>query len=59
MHCHIGWHTLEGFALQFLERAGEIVSNGLIDYGVLNETCEAWNAFTGVDGIVQVDDSGI
>ncbi|MCJ1445080.1 MAG: hypothetical protein MMC23_005585 [Stictis urceolatum] len=24
MHCHIGWHTSEGFALQFIERQSEI-----------------------------------
>lgn len=22
-HCHIGWHTLQGFALQFLELEDE------------------------------------
>jgi hypothetical protein len=59
MHCHIGWHTLEGFALQFLERESEIWSNDLIDYDSLNATCSNWNAFTSADSIVQTDDSGI
>ncbi|GMF72545.1 unnamed protein product [Aspergillus oryzae] len=33
MHCHIGWHTTEGFALQFLERTDEVVDT--IDYELL------------------------
>lgn len=24
MHCHIAWHTSEGFAVQILERKSEI-----------------------------------
>ncbi|PQE24287.1 multicopper oxidase protein [Rutstroemia sp. NJR-2017a BVV2] len=51
-HCHIGWHTSEGFALQFLERADEI--SGLMDADVLQGTCDAW----GKAGIEQ-DDSGV
>jgi FtsP/CotA-like multicopper oxidase with cupredoxin domain len=27
MHCHIGWHTSEGFALQFLEQYDEVGCN--------------------------------
>jgi hypothetical protein len=59
MHCHIGWHTLEGFALQFLEQEDKILSEGLIDYDTLNSTCAAWNTFTAANDIEQVDDSGI
>ena len=33
MHCHIGWHTSEGFALQFVERYDEIAA--LVDEGLL------------------------
>jgi len=36
MHCHIGWHTSEGLALQFVERYTEIA--GLIDYDTLDGT---------------------
>ncbi|CZR67928.1 related to laccase precursor [Phialocephala subalpina] len=54
MHCHIGWHTDEGLALQILERKSEIPA--LIDTDVLNSTCAAWDAYgltqwTGEDGI--------
>ncbi|KAL9106234.1 MAG: hypothetical protein Q9227_008702 [Pyrenula ochraceoflavens] len=56
MHCHIGWHTSEGFALQFIEREGEI--QGLIDESVLNGTCTAWDSFANADDIVE-DDSGV
>ncbi|KAJ5663179.1 Cupredoxin [Penicillium longicatenatum] len=44
MHCHIGWHTEEGFALQFLERKDEIAD--LIDFNTLNQTCQAWSDYT-------------
>lgn len=43
-HCHIGWHTEEGFALQFVEREGEIA--GLYDERALREGCEAWEEWT-------------
>ncbi|RDI86174.1 hypothetical protein Vi05172_g3726 [Venturia inaequalis] len=59
MHCHIGWHTLEGFALQFLEQSALIDSMALIDYDALNSTCSAWNTYTAANAIVQTDDSGI
>ncbi|KAI9836049.1 MAG: hypothetical protein M1819_001660 [Sarea resinae] len=58
MHCHIGWHSEEGFALQFLERQSEI--SALIDEDILEETCSAWDTWvdnggleegTGVSGI--------
>ena len=56
MHCHIGWHTDEGFALQFVERYSEI--RPLIDPVVLNETCDNWDAWATSMGVVQ-EDSGI
>jgi FtsP/CotA-like multicopper oxidase with cupredoxin domain len=56
MHCHIGWHTDEGFALQFLEREGEI--EGLVDYEGLGENCRAWNAYDQAFDIEQ-EDSGV
>ncbi|TVY46600.1 Laccase [Lachnellula occidentalis] len=56
MHCHIGWHTSEGFALQIVERYSEIAA--LIDYDTLNSTCDAWTAYATADDIVG-DDSGV
>jgi FtsP/CotA-like multicopper oxidase with cupredoxin domain len=56
MHCHIGWHTEEGFAIQFLERWEE--ARKLIDYSTLNSTCENWTAYT-TEATVEQDDDGI
>jgi FtsP/CotA-like multicopper oxidase with cupredoxin domain len=56
MHCHIGWHTSDGLALQLLERETEIPA--LIDYATLNSTCAAWDAYMTTDDIVE-DDSGV
>ncbi|KAF2807959.1 laccase Lcc4 [Mytilinidion resinicola] len=56
MHCHIGWHTSEGLALQFVERSTEI--SALVDYDTLNSTCAAWETYTAVSG-VEEEDSGV
>jgi hypothetical protein len=56
MHCHIGWHTSEGFALQFIERYSEIA--GISDEDRMNETCSTWSAFQEEHSILQ-EDSGI
>lgn len=56
MHCHIAWHADEGFALQLVERESEIPAIQSIDD--INDVCEAWNAYTLADSVVQ-DDSGI
>ncbi|KAJ5653602.1 CAZyme family AA1 [Penicillium lividum] len=56
MHCHIGWHTSEGLALQFVERPDEI--RALVDYKVCKENCDAWDQYQTRKGIVQ-SDSGI
>lgn len=56
MHCHIGWHTSEGFALQFVERYSEITA--LIDYDSLNNTCTTWEAYQTAANLEE-DDSGI
>jgi FtsP/CotA-like multicopper oxidase with cupredoxin domain len=56
MHCHIGWHTLEGFALQFLVRKDEIPA--LIDEDVLRDTCSTWTSYAVSAGLEQ-EDSGI
>ncbi|CAK1359430.1 Laccase-2 [Cercospora beticola] len=55
-HCHIGWHTEEGFALQFIERYDEIAA--LYDEDKLNDTCSAWNDYVGVSGIMD-EGSGV
>ncbi|BCS27040.1 uncharacterized protein APUU_60088A [Aspergillus puulaauensis] len=56
MHCHIGWHTTEGFALQFVERYDEI--KGIIDQHQLEETCNLWNGYDEEYDIEQ-HDSGV
>ncbi|KAI9931084.1 hypothetical protein MW887_010741 [Aspergillus wentii] len=56
MHCHIGWHVAEGFALQFVERKDEM--HNLIDYDSLRDNCASWEAYDVVDDIVQ-EDSGV
>ncbi|KAH7362103.1 laccase-1 [Plectosphaerella cucumerina] len=56
MHCHIGWHTAEGFALQFVERYSEIA--GISDETSLTDTCSAWSTFQTTNEIEQ-EDSGI
>lgn len=54
MHCHIGWHTTEGFALQFVERESEI--RDLIHPQELHSTCRTWKRYDRSHGIVQMDD---
>ncbi|CAN8101197.1 unnamed protein product [Discula destructiva] len=56
MHCHIAWHTDEGFALQLVERVSEIPA--IQDASAISETCAAWNVYTAAEAIIQ-DDSGV
>jgi hypothetical protein len=56
MHCHIGWHTEEGFAIQFIERYNEI--KPLIEYKNLHQNCDTWSTYENKH-IVAQDDSGI
>ncbi|KAF2267368.1 laccase-1 [Lojkania enalia] len=56
MHCHIGWHTSEGLALQFVERESEIP--GLTNFETMNSTCAAWDTWANAVGIEE-DDSGV
>jgi FtsP/CotA-like multicopper oxidase with cupredoxin domain len=56
LHCHIGWHTSEGFALQLVERYDEIAA--LIDYDTLDSTCAAWDSYATANSI-EADDSGV
>ncbi|CAJ2502444.1 Uu.00g098380.m01.CDS01 [Anthostomella pinea] len=55
-HCHIGWHTSQGFALQLVERASEIAAT--VDSKVVDDTCAAWNAYASAGAVVQ-EDSGV
>ncbi|KAI0016827.1 multicopper oxidase [Xylariomycetidae sp. FL0641] len=54
MHCHIGWHTLQGFALQFVERYDEIV--GITDGDAVTDQCASWTAYQEKHSIIQEDD---
>ncbi|KAF4540341.1 Multicopper oxidase [Lasiodiplodia theobromae] len=54
MHCHIAWHTSEGFAVQVLERPSEIS----IDQEVLNRTCTNWKNYVAAQDVTQYD-SGV
>lgn len=56
MHCHIGWHTAEGFALQFVERYSEIAA--LYNSTQLNDTCSTWDTYQDSADLVEPD-SGI
>ncbi len=56
MHCHIGWHTSEGFAIQLLERYDEV--RDLVDYDLMESTCSAWDAYAAETAVVS-DDSGV
>lgn len=57
LHCHIGWHTSEGFALQLVERQSEIAA--LMDYDTLDSTCAAWDTYTTTDAYIEQEDSGV
>ena len=54
MHCHIAWHTSEGFAVQLLERQSEID----YDYDALNSTCANWKSYAAAQDLTQFD-SGV
>ncbi|KAF1840066.1 multicopper oxidase [Cucurbitaria berberidis CBS 394.84] len=56
MHCHIGWHTSEGFALQFIERYDEVAA--ITNATALNNNCNNWSTFQTSNSIEQ-EDSGI
>lgn len=56
MHCHIAWHTSEGFALQLLERESEMAAT--IDVATVNATCANWKTYATEDDVAQID-SGV
>ncbi|KAI0813300.1 multicopper oxidase [Xylaria sp. FL0064] len=55
-HCHIGWHTSQGFALQLVERSSEI--EAITNLDSIDDTCTAWNDYQDAAGVEQ-DDSGV
>jgi len=60
LHCHVGWHTGEGLALQIVERDAEILALYLYHGASMDlaGTCQAWNEWQDTKAIVQ-DDLGI
>jgi FtsP/CotA-like multicopper oxidase with cupredoxin domain len=56
MHCHIGWHTSEGFALQFIERKSEIMS--IVSTSTMEDICTKWEEFQ-EDYSIEQEDSGV
>ncbi|KAL1795398.1 hypothetical protein ACET3X_007214 [Alternaria dauci] len=56
MHCHIGWHTSEGFAMQFVEQYDAIA--GITNNDTLTSTCDGWTGHADLVGIEQ-EDSGV
>lgn len=57
MHCHIGWHLDQGFALQFVERGAEIggfLGGDWLEGGrLMKENCEIWDRYNGRDEILE------
>lgn len=51
MHCHIGWHTDMGLALQFIEQYS--AARQLINYDLLNSTCKAWATYVAAQAVEQ------
>ncbi|KAF2423419.1 hypothetical protein EJ08DRAFT_451466 [Tothia fuscella] len=59
MHCHIGWHTSMGFALQFVELQDRIKSSGAVNNScTLAGTCASWNTYAAANGVTVLD-SGV
>ncbi|KID83124.1 laccase [Metarhizium guizhouense ARSEF 977] len=56
MHCHIGWHTSEGFALQFIERQDDI--GAMTNSTYVDNVCANWNTYQRIASIEQ-EDSGV
>jgi hypothetical protein len=56
LHCHIGWHASQGFALTFLEREKEVKK--MVVKADLDKSCTAWKDFARNHTIEQ-HDSGV
>lgn len=57
MHCHVAWHSSQGFALQLVEFQDQMAGQ-LTDNYDLGRLCMTWNAYTKNEMYVQ-HDSGI
>lgn len=49
LHCHIAWHVAQGLAVQFLERADQIVSTTGLAASSLEPNCDAWRTYEPTD----------
>lgn len=60
MHCHIGFHAAEGFAVQFVEQLDVIEAGIAAEAGNagIQDQCQKWNNYEAAGGVKQ-DDSGI
>ncbi|KAI0472684.1 multicopper oxidase [Xylariaceae sp. FL0804] len=61
-HCHIGWHTSQGFDLQLVERRADIpamvaanANAGGLGAAAIADTCNAWERYAAAHDIVQLD----
>lgn len=57
MHCHVGWHTSMGFALQIVE-AKDMISDIVTDSCTIDKTCDGWKKWVARTGYKQ-HDSGV
>lgn len=57
MHCHIGWHTSMGFALQILE-GQSLIEDTVKDECALYGTCANWKTWAAQNNFMQ-HDSGV
>lgn len=58
MHCHVAWHTSEGFAVQFQERKSEMIwitTSGVLDADAINSSCTNWDKYIAARGVDQDD----
>ncbi|KAF2837587.1 multicopper oxidase [Patellaria atrata CBS 101060] len=57
MHCHVGWHTSMGLALQIVEAMDQIPQT-VDDPEIISDTCRAWDEYASNRGLI-VPDSGV
>ncbi|WPG98512.1 laccase-2 [Acrodontium crateriforme] len=50
LHCHVGWHVAQGFALQIIENLDGI-KDTVHNSCLLNDTCTAWKKYAAANGI--------
>ncbi|KAF2233277.1 multicopper oxidase [Viridothelium virens] len=57
MHCHIGWHTSMGFAMQIVE-AQDLIKPSIDDTCLLDDTCKSWRKYANSASLTTTD-SGV